>query len=285
MTGKEPLGFLDYLKAAFHLKVPMRALGALPLNKLLLAGFTVLGIGHPGFLFIGLAYETAYLMGLSGSKRFQRLVQGQRRLALKDNEASRQRQALAALDEEAVRRYRALESVCATILANSGLGSARGLTSLQADELNQLLSIFLRLLQAQKSGSDLLAQVSESRLSEEIGSTEQRLGREDPAGAVYRSLSGTLEIQKRRLENIKRIKESRKITEAELDRIEKQVTLISEETAVGADPEFLSKRLDGVIRSLDEAQKWIADSSQLFASIEGDAAPLMARRTPAAQKE
>ena len=88
MRLNESPAFLDYVKAAFHLKVPLRALGALPLNKLLLAGFAVLTLGHPGFLFLGLAYETAYLMGLSGNKRFQRLVQGRRHLALKDSEAS-----------------------------------------------------------------------------------------------------------------------------------------------------------------------------------------------------
>ena len=282
MRLKDSLGFWDYVKAAFHLKVRLRALGHLPLNKLLLGGFAILAFGHPGFLFLGLAYETAYLMGLSGSQRFQRLVQGRKYLAWKDGEAERRQQALQALDDPARLRHRHLESLCARILANSGLDSARGLNSLQSEELNQLQVIFLRLLQAQQAATLLLGQVSEPGLRSEITRTEERLAREPENSAVQRSLSGTLEIQKRRLENLQHIKESQKITEAELDRIEKQVTLISEETAVGSDPQLLSQRLDGVIRSLDEAQKWIADSSQLFAAIEGEAAPAPPR---AAQKE
>ncbi len=285
MPLKDSFGFWDYVKAAFHLKVRLRSLGHLPLNKLLLAGFAILAVGHPGFLFLGLAYEAAYLMSLSGSQRFQRLVQGREYVAWKEGEAARQHQALQALEDPARSRYRHLESLCTKILTNSGLASTRGLGSLQMEELNQLLAIFLRLLQAQQAASLLLGQVSESELCGEISRTEERLGREPEEGAVQRSLAGTLEIQKRRLGNRQRIKESLKVTEAELDRIEKQVTLISEETAVGGDPQILSQRLDGVIRSLDEAQKWIADSSQLLATIEGEAAPAMPRPQRRGQKE
>ena len=48
-----------YLKAAFLVGVPVPALGRVPLNALAAAGFLILGFGHPGFWFLGLAAATS----------------------------------------------------------------------------------------------------------------------------------------------------------------------------------------------------------------------------------
>ncbi len=279
--NKDSLTFWDYLKAAFHLKVPSKSLGHLPLNKMLLGGFAILALGHPGFLFLGLAFESAYLLALSGNERFQRVVQGEKLEQKKKSQLEKQQGVLMVLSAEDRARYNNLESKCGTILDKYGLSTpASGLKSMQSEELAQLAAIFLKLLHSRRTSREMLAGLSENSLREEIRQIEAKLAGEAEGSVLARPLQGTLEIQKRRLENLLRVKESLKVTDAELDRIEKQVTLISEESVIYGDPQILTSRLDGVIRSLEDTQKWISDSSQLFAAIETDAHSPVLPRVP-----
>ena len=233
--SKDSLGFRDYLKAAFNLRVRSRSLGRLPLNKLLLGGFGILALGHPGFLFLGLAYETAYLIFLSGNKRFQNLVRGEK--SEERGTGSPDQAAGAAF--EAGRGSpapipRPGSRLCQDPRQFRPARGRAGLQTLQSQELSRLLDIFLKLLHARKTGDDILGQISESGLREEIRLVEERLAASPRDRRSTAPSAGTLEIQKRRLDNLLQIKESQKVTEAELDRIEKQVTLISEETALAA---------------------------------------------------
>ena len=47
--ASERLGYWDYVKAAFHAGVKVPLLGDMPLNKMALAVFGVLGLANPGF--------------------------------------------------------------------------------------------------------------------------------------------------------------------------------------------------------------------------------------------
>ncbi len=282
---KDSLTFWDYLKAAFHLKVRSKTLGHLPLNKLVLAGFAILALGHPGFLFLGLAYESAYLLSLSGNERFQRIVQGEKLADKKKFQAQKQQGVLQILSAEDRDRYNNLESKCQKILNKYGLPAPEsGLKSLQSEALSQLSAIFLKLLHSRRTSRELLEELSEKNLREEILQVEAKLAGEAEGSALARPLKGTLEIQKRRLDNLLRVKESLKVTDAELDRIEKQVTLISEESVISGDPQILTSRLDGVIRSLEDTQKWISDSSELFAAMDSDSHAASPLPTPKKQR-
>ena len=279
--SKDSLSFWDYLKAAFHLQVPFKALGHLPLNKLALGGFAILALGHPGFLFLGMAFESAYLLSLSGSERFQKIVQGEKLEEKRKFQLERQQGVLMVLSAEDRDRYNSLESKCEKILNKYGLPTpASGLQSMQSEELTQLAAIFLKLLHSRRISREMIEEISEKNLREEIRQIEVKLAAETAGSALARPLKGTLEIQKRRLENLLRVKESLKVTDAELDRIEKQVTLISEESVISGDPQILTSRLDGVIRSLEDTQKWISDSSELFAAMESDSHAPSPLRTP-----
>ena len=61
MGAQPPIGFWGFVKAAFGLRSHVPLLGSLPLNKLALVGFGILGLGHPGFWLLGLAFEAAYV--------------------------------------------------------------------------------------------------------------------------------------------------------------------------------------------------------------------------------
>jgi hypothetical protein len=270
--------FLDYLRAAFAWKFPLGALGHIPVNVIIIPVFAVLGIINPGFWLLGAAVEVGYLFSLAGSSRFQKIVQGMKLLRSKGaplKETERQARLLAALDGQSRARYQALSQMCASILqtTESGPGPV-GSAELKSGGLDQLLWIFLKLLVSRQRISMILSQTSPSALDVEIAATRKRLEGQDENTPLARSLKGTLDIQLKRLENIQRASESLKVTEAELERIEKQVALMREEVSVSSDPQFLSVRLDGIVDSLQGTTKWMTEHDELFSRLDADTLPV-----------
>ncbi|MDH3525387.1 MAG: hypothetical protein OES32_17580 [Acidobacteriota bacterium] len=275
------LSYADYVKAAFHRRVALPLLGALPANKMMLGVFAVLGLANPGFWLLGAAVEVAYLFGLAGSPRFRKLVDGERLLRLQQGWDGRVHDAVERLIPPSQERYRRLLDQCRRILGISATlesDSLGGLRDMRGQSLNQLLWIFLRLLTSRQVILSNVKELDGPALEREIEQLEKRLaGIESGTGeALRRSLEGTLEIRRKRLENLERATASLRVTEAELERIEQQVELIREETAVGGKPEFLSARLDAVTSSMTEASRWMDENSDLFSALgdEGDRAAM-----------
>lgn len=263
------LRFRDYLKAAFHLKVPVRMLGHLPANKILLAGFGILGFAHPGFWLLGLGLEAGYLTLIGGNERFQRLIDAELRMGRKTPRSLNPESVLKSLSSEAKKRFSALAEKCDQILA-SGEAAAGDevLSDLKSSRLDELMTVFLRLLASRERIIKIMSRTSESSLAKEIADLENRIKGEPADSGMARSLSATLAIQQRRLENLKRALESKKVAEAELDRIEKQVELLGEESAVTSNPEAISMRLDGVTQSLQDTSRWMSENSEFFSSLD-----------------
>jgi hypothetical protein len=275
--AERELGFWDYLKAAFVWKVPIRGLGHFPPNVFILPVFAVLGLLNPGFWLLGGAIEIGYLFALAGNSRFQNLVQGMRMARAKAaplKDVEKHARLIGALDPASKSRYQALSGVCSTILstADSGGGPVRG-TELESGGLGQLLWIFLKLLVSRQRISTILSQTSRKDIEAEIASTTERLSKESDSSPLYRSLTGTLDIQKKRLDNLMKAAESLKITEAELERIEKQVALMREETSVSSDPELVSVRLDGIVDSLQGTTKWMTEHDEIFSRLDSETLP------------
>lgn len=267
------LGFWGYLGAAFTWKVPVGALGHVPLNLFLLLAFAVLGLLNPGFWLLAAGLELAYLLALAGNPRFQKLVQAMR-LAQKRKgrpPTDRQLALLAALDGQSRARYQALAQTCAGILkAAEGSSSPIGGAELKSGGLNQLLWIFLKLLVSRQRIAQTLSQTSRKDIDAEIAATNERLSKESESSPLFRTLTGTLEIQKKRLDNLLKAAESLKITDAELERIEKQAALMREEVSVSSDPELLSVRLDGIVDSLQGTTKWMSEHDELFGQLDAE---------------
>jgi hypothetical protein len=269
-----PLGYVDYVKKAFWRSVPVRGLGTLPLNPMVLAGFGLLGLFNPGFWLLGGALEVGYLALRSGSARFQKLIEGERLLAAQEGWEDRVHAAIERLSDKRQERYRRLLAQCRTILgAGAPLeeDTLGGLRDMKERNLNQLLTIFLRLLNSQEVIRDNLSAVDTMGLEGEIAEVEKRLGEVDPEadGALARSLHGTLDIQRKRLENLQKAQASLRVIDAELLRIEQQVELLREETAIAGDPETLSNRLDSVTTQMTETSRWMDANQQLLGSLGG----------------
>lgn len=264
--------FFEYVKAAFNWKVNVPGMGHLPLNKILVGAGIVLGIGNPGFWFLTLALEMGYLWGLSSNKRFQRMVDMGTEVQSSRKWDQRQKRLLESLPPSDRDRYYQLLDRCASIIK---LVSAdeHNLGDLRVTELNQLAWMFLKLLGSRKKINFIISTTSLSDLEKEIAEVEAKLAEETEGSPLHRSLQGTLDIQKRRLDNLLEAEDSLKFVEAEMDRIEKQVTLLNEEASVSSDPEMLSMRLDSVMTSLSGTSQWMSEQSEYFGMLEDESMP------------
>jgi hypothetical protein len=260
------LSYWDYVTAAFHARVPVPLLGAMPVNKMALAVFGVLGLANPGFWFLGAAAEVAYLSTLSSSGRFQKLVQGERLAERAQDHDHRVEAAFNRLGQASQSRYRALVAECRQILGLGATseGGSEVFQGLRTGKLNELLWLFMRLLTSREQILGTQARVKRAELEEAIAALRTRAEGSDPDSPLARSLWATLAIQEKRLENLDGAAQNLAVVDAELDRIEQQVRLLREESAVTGGPEMLSARLDAVSSTLTETSRWMDDHSDLF---------------------
>jgi hypothetical protein len=279
-----PLSYWDYVKAAFWRPVRTRILGAMPLTQMLLVSFGLAGFVNPGFWLLGLAAIVALVGGRSSSARFQKLVEGQRLLARAESAEDRMKAAYERLEPASQSRYRALVVVCREILGlGSGGAGAGGAADFRTGNLNQMLWLFLRLLASREAITDTLARVDRGQLEAGVEVLKTRLAAAgDPDAPLARSLRATLEIQERRLANLETAANNLAVVDAELERIEHQVRLVREESAVSRSPEGLSARLDAVSASLGETSRWMDQHAELFtdmatADLDAGAVPALPR--------
>ncbi len=283
---KSELGFLDYVKAAFSWRYRVPGMGHMPLNVLALIGFGILGLGHPAFWLLGMAFEAGYLALMSGDARFQRMVQGQKLMAERQLWQAKQSNLFDSLDRESQARYRSLADNCQQILRSTqALSAGAAMDDLRTSNLSQMAWMFLKLLFTKIRTRSITENVKEEDLKSEIKRISEQLSRETEGSAIHRSLQGTLEIQRRRLENLNKAKESLKVMEAELNRIEHQVRLLNEEASMASDPESLTIRLDGVMQSLDGTNKWMSEHGELFGGLEEATMPQNLLDMPPRQTE
>lgn len=267
------LGYLDYLKAAFRWRARIPGLGRMPINAMGLAAFAVLGLANPGFWFLGAAAEVTYLLWLSSSERFQNLVDGERLAADKESYISRVDRAVNRLSQGSQKRYHQLLFECRKIVGISDHldpDAPESMRALRGSGLNQLLWIFLRLLNSREVLNDNLASVNREKIETEVAKLEQRLAAAGDDTALVRSLEGTLDIRKKRLENLDAAERSRKVIDAELERIEQQVVLIREESAVKGKADILSERLESVTSALNETNSWMEQNAEIFGRLGAD---------------
>jgi hypothetical protein len=266
--ARRDLSYWDYVKAAFHRHVNVPLLGGMPANKMALGVFAVLGIANPGFWFLGAAAEVAYLGILSSSARFQKLVQGERLLERAQSHDAQVERAFKRLGHSSQMRYRTLVDECRQIL---GLAEPRGrsevLQGVRTGNLNELLWLFMRLLTSRELIESTRTRVNRDQLQDDIVSLRARAEAAEAGSPLARSLQATLAIQGKRLENLDNAEHNLAVVDAELERIEQQVRLIREESAVSGGPEMLSARLDAVSSTLTETSRWMDRNADLFSSL------------------
>jgi len=261
----EPLSYKDVVKAALWKPVQTRLLGAMPVTQMLLVAFGLAGFVNPGFWLLGLGAMIAWVGGRSSSERFQRLLQAQRIAARTESAEVRMQKLFDRLQPASQSRYRALVVQCREVLGLGGTDSDGSPTDIRAGNLNQMLWLFLRLLASREGIQDTVARVDRRQLEANIETLKGRLAAvADPESALGRSLRATIEIQEKRLANLDNAANSLAVIDAELERIETQVRLVREESAMSGSPDALSARLDAVSSTLSETSRWMDQHAELF---------------------
>ncbi len=267
------LGYFDYLKEAFAWRHRLPLLGRLPLNYLGIAAFAVLGLANPGFLLLGAAAEVAYLAVAAGNPRFQKVIDARRMTNAQHQQDQRIEQTLARLGTKSRQRYAMLLAQCREVLGISAALDDGGLQSIQhmrTGGLNQLLWIFVRLLTSRELLTSTVARTDRAAVAAEVAELETRIQNTAEDSTLGRSLRGSHEIQSKRLENLDRAETNLTVIDAELGRIEHQVALLREETAVSGKAEVLSQRLDTVTGALHETNRWMEQHAEIFGALDVD---------------
>ena len=243
-----------YLKAAFWVKPRIPGLGALPVNALSVLGFTILGLGHPGFWLLGIGLETLFLFSLSTSPRFHNWVNAQ---AVQVSSATTEAQRQALIDDlppDLRQRYIALRGKCAKVLDvyQSEQADAYVMDE-SARVLRNLKWVYLKLLVARHNVVSAANSTTEAGLTRDITALEKSLQGNDESESLKASRQATVDILKKRLQNLRRKSETLQEIDSDCTRIESQVDLILENVSMAGKPTTLSADLDFSSNLLDSS--------------------------------
>lgn len=246
---------IEYLKQAFWFGPNLPGLGRLPVNALAVLGFGIFGFVHPGFWLMGTGLEAAYLASLVTHPRFQRLVDARGRGQMAAEAEQSRQELIRSLDLPSRQRLITLEGKRGRIL-DLARESQAGDFELESarDALNRLLWIYLKLLVARRQLAATRTQANEADLQRKAADLERGLASGSLPAALRDSQTATLKILRQRLENLERCDESLQQVDSDLARVEAQVDLAAESTAlrgggaaVTANLELASQALDGGI--------------------------------------
>jgi F0F1-type ATP synthase membrane subunit b/b' len=234
-----------YLKAAFLVGVEVPALGRVPLNALAAAGLFILGFGHPGFWFLGLAAEAAIVPALAFNKRFQNVVDAQDQEISDDDSQAKRASLVQLLPADYKKRLADLQRKCEKVIEVYRNAQAEEfLIDTNRGALENLKWVYLKLLIARfhllTAGTD---DTPES-LSRKIDSLQKDLQNAQETPALRQSRAATLDILKRRLLNIERRGQSLEEVESDLTRVESQVDLILDNAAMQGKPQTISTDIE-----------------------------------------
>jgi hypothetical protein len=234
-----------YLKAAFLAGVQVPALGRVPLNALAAAGFFILGFGHPGFWFLGLAFEAAIVPTLAFNKRFQKVVDAQDR-QLSDGDSDDKRASLLQLLPSHYReRLTDVDIKCSKVLQVYRNAQAEEfIIDTNRAALDNLRWVYLKLLIARYHLLTAGTDDTPESLEKKIASLQRELQDSNESPALRQSKSATLDILKRRLANIERRGQSLEEVESDLTRVESQVDLILDNAAMQGKPQTITTDIE-----------------------------------------
>jgi hypothetical protein len=234
-----------YLKAAFFVGVELPALGRVPLNALAAAGFLILGFGHPGFWFLGLAAEAAIVPTLAFNKRFQNVVDAEDRQLSSGDSQSKRYSLVKLLPGDYQLRLASLERRCDKVLEVYRNAQAEEfLIDTNREALENLKWVYLKLLIARYHLLTAGTEDTPESLEKKINSLEGELQNNRESPALRQSKAATLDILKRRLASIQRREQTLEEVESDLTRVESQVDLILDNAAVQGKPQTISTDLE-----------------------------------------
>jgi hypothetical protein len=241
-----------HLKAAFWAAPEIPGLGRLPVNVIALAGFAILGFGHPGFWLLGLALEGSYLYALTASARFRKVIDaGQQQLG--ESTVEREREALVVkLAPDARGRLEKLAAQCARVLQLEREAQSEDLiVEGNREALRKLEWLYLKVLVAQQNLRALGS--GEAELRRQIGVLQSEVRADRISRSLRESKGATLRILEQRLANLERREQTLAEIESDLTRIEAQVDLALDNAGMRGKTETISANINLVSQLLDDS--------------------------------
>lgn len=258
---------------AFNAGLSIKGMGEIPINKLFILGSFILGFSNPGFWFLGIALEFVYLYMMTSNARFQTYVQAKQLAEIKESRSQKMNELISTLTPENHSRLKRLNANLSEVNKlmrwNTDDGSAGILNQSRQQTLNQLPSVFLKLLKTKQLIEESLHRTKAGDITSEIKKLENQLKSKEISPALEKSLRGNIEIHQRRLENLSNAKENEMLVEMELQRIESQLHLVREEIALDSSPEGLTANIDRINSALGETQDWINNHSDFLRKLSG----------------
>ena len=236
-----------YVKSAFFVGVDVPGLGRVPLNALAAGGFGVLGFGEHAIWLLGLAIEATLLSSLAFNKRFQNWVDATSFKRSDDQIAEESAALMKVLPADSKARLTKLQAKCEQTL--------QMYRNLQSDEfeftietnreaLKKLQRTYLKLLVAKQHLAELDSPDAEQALKTQIVNFETDLRKGNDSPGVHDSKAATLNILKKRLNNLHRKAETLEEIDSDLTRIEAQVDLVRENAGMQSKPQTISADIE-----------------------------------------
>ena len=236
-----------YVKSAFLVGVDVPGLGRIPLNALAACGFGLLGFGEHAIWLLGLGVETTIVSSLAFNKRFQNWVDATS-FKRSDEQIAEETAALArVLPADSKTRLTRLQAKCEqTIQMYRNLQSDEFEFTIETNReaLKKLQRTYLKLLVAKQHLMELDSPDAELALKTQILNLETDLKKGNETPSVHESKTATLNILKKRLDNLHRKAETLEEIDSDLMRIEAQVDLVRENAGMQSKPQTISADIE-----------------------------------------
>lgn len=234
-----------YLSEAFFARLHIPLLGAVPANALVFAGLMILGLGHPGFWFLGMAAEIVYLWGLVGNARFRKWVDAKSLGAAKDRDAVGMDEMLARLNVEHKTEARELARLCNQVQETYRINQTEeSIIENNLAALRRLQVLHARLLLARQQIEQREGENDDAELLRETAALEQELKQPGLPESLLRSKKATFEILQKRLRAVRARSTTRDEIDSDLKRILSQVELALDHATMQTKPPAISLDLE-----------------------------------------
>ena len=265
---RRQLGMADFLKAAFNIKISVPGIGGIPVNWAFMALVGGLTIAAWPLGLIGGSIELAYLMSMSSSLRFQRVVRSQMGdLAHEDGE----REIETILGRGMLyQNYEAFAKWCEEVVSiaedTMGKDDSSGILASYKDNLFDLRMIYAKLLRIMQNIQCNISKKMDSDLEEKLATYQGELAElpENHPAEERISLQGTIDIIIKRIEMQKQLQDRLQITRGELRRLDEQIRLIKDQVILSKDPSVLSANLTVATTIIDTHSAWMRDNQILI---------------------
>jgi len=277
VAEREP-SWWELIKAAFCFRPPLKRLGALPLNQLmlytgLLFAFLFLLAGSPfpalGVLLLTAAAEILYLFLLSTNPQFRMIIKAERTWQSEADARKQAENAVRRLSRPSMQRYQklvaALNEIDNLLESRQDSTAAPWRDALKTGGLEEIRSMFGRLLEHRERSMAHLQSKSARDLPGEIRQLHDELQSGKLHDAVRRSKEQTLVVLEKRREQLRQMRQNAELAESELQRLEQHLALLRDQAAASDDTVELAAEIDGVVSGVTDTADWLLESERMLA--------------------